>query len=79
MGLDIRLPIGGMFLIFGVLLSVFGAFSDSSIYYRSLGLNINLRWGLVMIAFGLCMLVLGFRAMKSRPGIANNERREQRS
>jgi hypothetical protein len=79
MGLDIRLPIGGMFLIFGMLLSVFGAFSDSSIYQRSLGLNINLRWGLVLIGFGLCMLFLGVRAMKSRSRIEVNEQREQRS
>lgn len=78
MGLDIRLPIGGMFLIFGAVLTIFGAFSDSSLYQRSLGLNINLQWGLVMIVFGLCMLVLGLRAMKSR-SIETHERRGQRS
>lgn len=72
MGLDIRLPIGGMFLIFGVLLSAFGAFSDSALYERSLGLNINLRWGLVMIVFGLCMLILGFRALKSQSRLGND-------
>lgn len=78
MGLDIRLPIGGMFLIFGAVLTIFGAFSDSSLYQRSLGLNINLQWGLVMIVFGLCMLVLGLRAMKSR-SIETHERRGKRS
>ena len=37
MGLDIRLPIGFLFSIFGVLLIVFGELSDKAIYERSLG------------------------------------------
>ena len=59
MGLDIRLPIGFLFSIFGVLLSAFGALSDKAIYERSLGININLEWGVVMLIFGAIMLVLG--------------------
>lgn len=59
MGLDIRLPIGFLFSIFGVLLIGFGALSDKAIYERSLGININLEWGVVMLVFGAIMLVLG--------------------
>ncbi len=59
MGLDIRLPIGFLFSIFGVLLIAFGALSDKAIYERSLGININLKWGVVMLVFGAIMLVLG--------------------
>jgi hypothetical protein len=59
MGLDIRLPIGLMFTIFGLLLVGFGLFSDKSIYDRSLGININLSWGVVLLVFGLLMLALG--------------------
>ena len=59
MGLDIRLPIGFLFSIFGVLLVAFGALSDKAIYERSLGININLEWGVVMLVFGAVMLVLG--------------------
>lgn len=62
MGLDIRLPIGLMFLILGLLLSVYGLVGDRAVYERSLGININLWWGLVMLVFGLIMLVLGKRA-----------------
>jgi len=65
MGLDIRLPIGLMFTIFGLLLIVYGLVSDKSIYQKSLGLNINLYWGAVMILFGLLMLVLGRRGASS--------------
>jgi hypothetical protein len=59
MGLDIRLPIGFLFTIFGVLLIGFGALSDKAIYARSLGININLEWGVVMLLFGAVMLFLG--------------------
>jgi hypothetical protein len=68
MGLDIRLPIGLMFLILGVMLTIFGVVGDKAMYARSLGININLWWGIVMAIFGLVMLLLGRRgtsAMRS--------------
>ena len=55
MHLDLRLPIGLMFSLFGVMLSGFGLISGSAIYERSLGINVNLWWGLVLLAFGLWM------------------------
>ncbi len=59
MGLDIRLPIGVLFTVFGIVLTVFGALSDRALYERSLGININLMWGIVLLLFGLGMLMLG--------------------
>ena len=68
MGLDIRLPIGLMFSLFGALLIVYGLVSGTSIYQRSLGININLYWGAVLLVFGLVMLFLGRRGnAKSQP------------
>jgi hypothetical protein len=61
MGLDIRVPIGLMFSVFGVILTIYGLLSDRAIYGRSLGININLVWGLVLLAFGVIMLMLGMR------------------
>ena len=61
MGLDIRIPIGVMFSLMGVVLAVFGWFSDPALYRRSLGININLWWGLALLAFGAAMLLLSFR------------------
>jgi protein-S-isoprenylcysteine O-methyltransferase Ste14 len=61
MRLDIRTPIGIMFALLGVLLAVFGIVSDKAIYQRSLGYNVNLWWGLVMIAFGAGMWWLARR------------------
>jgi len=60
--LDIRIPIGLMFSVFGILLVLFGLFGDQRIYARSLGINVNLEWGLVLLAFGLIMLFFGRRA-----------------
>ena len=59
MGLDIRWPIGLMFSIIGAILVVYGASTGSSdpMYQRSLGMNINLGWGLLLLAFGLLMLL----------------------
>lgn len=56
--LDIRLPIGILFTLLGLLLVTYGLLSDPSIYRRSLGLNVNLWWGLAVLAFGLLMWAL---------------------
>ncbi len=68
MNLDLRLPIGLMFSIFGALLTVFGMTSNKAIYARSLGVNVNLWWGLVLLVFGLLMLSLAMRARKKADG-----------
>ena len=68
MNFDLRLPIGIMFSVFGLMLTIFGLVSDKSIYEQhSLGMNINLIWGLVMLAFGVFMLFLALSGGK-KPG-----------
>jgi hypothetical protein len=67
MGIDIRLPIGILFSLLGLILAAYGIFGDSSLYRQSLGLNINLVWGVVLLAFGLVMLLLGRRGMRAAP------------
>ena len=65
MGLDIRTPIGLVFGIFGLLLAGYGLLTDGSeIYKRSLGLNVNLEWGIVLLVFGGVMLWLGRKGGK---------------
>ena len=58
MGLDIRVPVGLMFATMGALLAGYGWLGDHSIYERSLGININLIWGLVILTFAITMLGL---------------------
>jgi hypothetical protein len=67
MGLDIRLPIGLLFSVIGLLLAVFGAFSDKGIYVRSLGFNVNLAWGGMLLVFGIIMVIFGNRRSALRP------------
>jgi hypothetical protein len=63
MNLDIRTPIGLMFACFGVLLTGYGLLTrGSDIYQRSLGYNINLEWGAVLLVFGVVMLYFGRRS-----------------
>ena len=64
MSLDLRMPIGLMFSLFGAMLALFGLVSDKAIYSKSLGINVNLWWGLVLLGFGLVMLRLAIRGRK---------------
>ena len=62
MGLDIRIPLGLMFLVTGGLMAVYGLFTrDSAIYAKSLDMNVNLIWGGVMFVFGLVVYIMGRR------------------
>jgi hypothetical protein len=65
MGLDIRWPIGIMFTLISVLLIVEGAISGPSA--KSLGININLIWGIVLLVFGILMLFGAARGNKKNP------------
>jgi protein-S-isoprenylcysteine O-methyltransferase Ste14 len=65
MNFDLRLPLGIMFGLFGAILVIFGAVSNKEIYEKhSLGININLIWGAVLLVFGAAMLFLTWRASK---------------
>ncbi len=69
MGLDIRLPIGMMFTMLGLLLGGYGLAtgSDAAMYKSSLDLNVNLWWGLVLLAFGAVMLFFALLSRYSKP------------
>jgi hypothetical protein len=58
MGLDIKIPIGLMFAIFGAILGIYGLVTEGNdMYIKSLNYNINLWSGAVMFLFGLGMLL----------------------
>jgi hypothetical protein len=59
--LDVRVPAGLMLLTIGALLAVYGLAGDQTIYARSLGIDINLIWGCVLIAAGGALLGLSAR------------------
>jgi hypothetical protein len=65
MGLDVRVPLGLLFLAIGALLVFYGlATTGSDIYAKSMGVNINLIWGVILMLFGLLAAWLG-RKQKS--------------
>jgi len=66
MGLDIRWPIGLMFTLIGVLLSIYGATVKTD-HAISLGININLIWGIVLLVFGVFMLLGAIKGKKNPP------------
>jgi len=63
MSLDLRIPMGLMFTMVGAILTAFGlATRDrADLYARSLGIDANLYWGVVLLVFGIVMLTLGRR------------------
>jgi len=67
MGLDIRFPIGLMFTLIGLMLSITGLLTKNNpeMYHRSLDININLIWGVVLLIFGVLMLVMALSGKKS--------------
>jgi hypothetical protein len=57
--LDLRLPMGLMFSLVGAILMIYNLCTwGAEEYKHSLGININLWWGLALLAFGLAMLGL---------------------
>ena len=66
MSLDLRIPMGLMFTMVGAILTAFGLATrdNAELYARSLGVDANLWWGMVLLVFGITMLTLGRRGQK---------------
>jgi hypothetical protein len=76
MNLDIRLPIGALFTLLGLLLTAYGLLGGAD-YSRSLGQNVNLWWGLAVLAFGVLFLFMGRKGTAAaRPAETDPEGRE---
>ena len=70
--LDLRWPIGALFTALGLVLGGYGLATagDPAHYARSLSININLWWGLVMLLFGLILLLSAARGGRGVSGHA---------
>jgi hypothetical protein len=69
MGLDIKIPIGLMFSIFGIILTILGLVTNGeAMYAKSLNTNVNLWSGLFMLAFGAFMLIISDWIRKPKKG-----------
>ena len=68
--MDIRAPLGGLFMLLGAMLAGYGLLASGSggPSDTASGTNVNLWWGLVMVAFGAVMLLLSRRAASRSSG-----------
>lgn len=78
MGFDIRMPIGMLFTLFGILLIAYGAATQGNAMYaeHSLGVNMNLCWGIALLCFGVVMLALTRMRGKQGPAGTTGKPRE---
>lgn len=60
--LDLRLPLGVLLLFYGILLTIYGLMTDPEVYKKSLGININLLWGIILLVSGA--FLIGFLTLK---------------
>lgn len=63
MEIDLRIPMGMMFSMAGAVLVAFGMATRAraDMYAKSFGWNVNMWWGIAVLAFGLIVLNLGRR------------------
>ena len=67
MRFDIRWPLGALFTLLGALLAGYGmAAAPGSA--RSLGINVDLWWGLVLVIFGIVTLLSAAHSRRSSSG-----------
>lgn len=72
MSLDIRVPTGGLLVLLGGILTVYGLVTGRTspeMYARSLGININLWWGMALGVFGMAMLLWARWESRGKPGV----------
>ncbi len=66
--LDLKLPIGWLLSAYGVLLTAYGLLTKKEMYAISLGLNLNLAWGILMIVIGGVFLLAAFLKKRKTSG-----------
>jgi hypothetical protein len=65
MKLDVRMPIGAMFALDGLVLTIYGAVTNQADAIKKAGGNVTLIWGVVLLVFGGAMLGLALRGRRA--------------
>lgn len=68
MNFDLRIPVGLMFTIFGLILIGVGVFGSPELCAKSLNINMNLWWGIVELVFGAAMLLSALARKRTSDG-----------
>ncbi|MEA2385750.1 MAG: hypothetical protein QOH72_5721 [Solirubrobacteraceae bacterium] len=53
---DIRRIIGGLFVVYGLILTVVGIVGSDAVKHKAAGINVNLWTGLAMLVVGVLMV-----------------------
>ena len=61
---DLKIPLGSLLCLYGLILTAYGLFGGNALYEKSLGININFIWGIVVFLTG--GLFLGFHFLKHK-------------
>ncbi|HUI30812.1 MAG TPA: hypothetical protein VLX91_11385 [Candidatus Acidoferrales bacterium] len=69
---DLKIPLGYLLGFYGILLLLYGIFGPADIYRKSLYLNINLFWGILMIIVSGAFLLSVYLRKKNQPEQINN-------
>lgn len=64
--LDLKLPLGALLTFYGIILTVYGVFSDRTIYQKSFGIDVNLFWGIVLFAIGIALLLASYHTYRTK-------------
>ena len=71
--MDIRVPIGALFTLIGLLLTGYGIATVGQPGMSPTGIPIDLVWGVALLVFGLAMLALGRRAHRKTEVVVDRE------
>ncbi|SNT65218.1 hypothetical protein SAMN05421812_120140 [Asanoa hainanensis] len=70
---DVRRVIGGLFVVYGVIVTLVGAFDGSTAIDKAQGVRINLWAGLAMLAVGLLFLMWQWLSPAEAPEPAESD------
>ena len=65
---DVKIPLGWLLTFYGAVLTTYGLVSNSTLYQKSLDINVNLIWGTIMFGLGMLLLLISchIRTQKKR-------------
>ncbi len=72
---DARILMGMLFTLMGTILTAFGLSTrdNAAVYEQSLGIDVNLWWGLALLVFGVVVIFLGRRGQMRMEKAGNRE------
>lgn len=68
--IDLKLPLGALLTFYGLVLTLYGIVTKPEFYQKSLYLNLNLIWGIIMLVIGVLLLFMAYKTKAKKHGSA---------